>query len=223
MKLKAILFDHDGTLVDSEIIHYQLWEEILKSYGICMTLDDYVKYNAGIPTPQNAQRMVGKYDLPGITDDHLIEDKNIATTAWLSNHYFPLMPNAGEVLDYFFENNMKLAVVTGASSEGVHSTVTAHDLSGHFSTIVSGDDVENSKPAADCYLLAVHKLGLNPGQCIAIEDTENGVLAATSANIPCVAVASEISGSHDFSGAVAICSNLSDARNWIVENYDLES
>ena len=88
---------------------------------------------------------------------------------------------------------------------------------------MSGDDVENSKPAPDCYLLVAQKLGLGPGQCIAVEDTENGVLAANSANIPCIAVASEMSKSHDFSRAMVTCANLLDARNWIVENYDLES
>ena len=223
MKLKAILFDHDGTMVDSEMVHYRLWEKILKSYDISLTLEDYVKYHAGIPTPLNAQRMAGKVGLAGIAASRLIDDKNIATTTWLSNHYFPLMPNVRETLDYFFKKGLSLAIVTGAGFEGVHSTVTAHGLSDYFTTIVSGDNVENSKPAPDCYLLAAKKLGLSPGQCIAVEDTENGVLAANLATIPCIAVASEMSKSHDFSRAIVTCTNLLDARNWIVKNYDLES
>jgi beta-phosphoglucomutase-like phosphatase (HAD superfamily) len=84
---------------------------------------------------------------------------------------------------------------------------------------VTGDDVDNSKPAPDCYLLAARRLGVDTSECIAIEDSENGVAAAVSANIPCVAISTSMSKNHDLSKAMKTFVNLDEARSWITENF----
>ena len=76
-----------------------------------------------------------------------------------------------------------------------------------------------SKPAPDCYLLAAKRLGLNPSDCIAIEDTANGVAAAVAANIPCVAIATKMSQHHDLSQADKVVTSLIEARDWIKQTY----
>ncbi len=220
MNIKAILFDHDGTLVDSETKHYDMWKIILESYGIDLTLEEYIQHYAGIPTISNAETMTNRYSSLSIPASVLIDAINSATKLFLSTQTFPLMKSAREVINYFNKQGLKIAVVTGAGGEGVKNTINSYDLKSSISTVVSGDDVRKSKPAPDCYLLAAQRLGLHASECIAIEDTENGVAAAVEANITCVAVSGSMSKHHDFSKAVKVFTNLDEARNWIVESYE---
>ena len=220
MTIKAILFDHDGTLVDSELAHFKMWLEVLKVYDISLTQQQYKSHYAGIPTPANAVDMVARFTLP-VNSETLIGAKNAATQALLSREAFPLMPGARESMAFFQRCGLQLAVVTGAGREGVDVSIRGHALQGCFSTVVSGDDVPQSKPAADCYLLAMQRLGLSAAQCIAIEDTENGVIAASSAGITCLAVPNAMSEQHDFSRAARVFSNLQEATRWVENRFEL--
>lgn len=216
--IKAILFDHDGTLVDSEFVHFQMWVSILEPYGITLTEEDYIHEYAGIPSPANAIVMVDKYKLT-VTSQVLNAAKSFATERYLSNQAFPLVSGAKEVIKHFALDDVRLAIVTGASGDAPRVTIDANGLQGHFDTVVSGDDVVHSKPAPDCYLLAVKRLGLKPSDCIAIEDTENGVKAAVAANIPCVAIATKMSKHQNLSKADKVVTSLIEAKIWIKETY----
>lgn len=216
--IKAILFDHDGTLVDSENTHYEMWASILISFGISLTVEDYINRYVGIPTTTNAVKIIEKYALK-ISPSVLIESKNAATKSFLSKHAFPLSKGARESIDYFSQKDIKLAIVTGAGIEGVDATILANNFQDKFQTIVCGDDVENSKPAPDCYLLAMQRLGVNAAECIAIEDSKNGVTAAVLAGITCIALSTPMSKCQDLSQSIKTFDDLNKARKWILENY----
>jgi HAD superfamily hydrolase (TIGR01509 family) len=214
MTLRAVMFDHDGTLVDSERIHYEMWVQILADHGHDLPESQYKAVYAGMPTPANAADMVRRFGIAASVDQ-LIESKNSATQAYLSQRAFPLMPRAREVIVELYEAGLKLAVVTGASASGVHVTLRANNLEGYWTTIVSGDDVRRSKPAPDCYLLALERLGVGPAECLAIEDTQYGVEAAHGAGISSVAVPSDMSSHQDFRHASAILGNMSELGDYL--------
>lgn len=215
MKGHAILFDHDGTLVDSEPEHHHMWVSILHEFGVSLSHEEYKKDYAGMPSDTNARNLVARFKLE-INTIELYEKKNVATRDYLSNGAFPLMPGVQTALDYLYDSGFQLAVVTGAGREGIDSTIRRHALEKYFSTIVCKDDVVHSKPAPDCYLLALKQLGLTASKAIAIEDTEHGVRSATLAGITCLAIPNEMSTEHDFSEATKVFSDLDNARQWIV-------
>ena len=219
MTIKAILFDHDGTLVDSEPSHFKMWERVLKSYGVDLTMDDYKQNYAGVPTSTNAIEMVKNYPSVNVDSSILEDEKNIATRRFLSGDAFPLMDGAKETIQYFKDAGLKIAVVTGAGREGIEATIKSNGLHDFLSVVVSGDDVENSKPSPDVYIKAMERLGVDSSECIAIEDTENGSRAAVGANVPCVAVPTEMSKQHDFSKALGVFDNIGQAKKWISEHY----
>ncbi len=216
--IKAILFDHDGTLVDSEFVHFQMWTDILDAYDVRLTEEDYINDYAGIPSPANAIVMVDKYNL-AVTPQDLNHAKSVATEVYLSSQAFPLVQGAKKVIESISQEEVKLAIVTGAGGDAPAATISANKLEAHFDTVVSGDDVEHSKPAPDCYLLAAQRLGVDPSDCIAIEDTANGVRAAYAANIPCVAIATNMSKHHDLSKAIKVVNDLVEAKDWIKKVY----
>jgi len=216
LPIKAVLIDHDGTLVDSEVCHFQMWVEVLRTYGVSLREKAYKNYYAGIPTPANAADMIQRYRLE-TSADQLIRQKTIKTQSFLADVAFPLMPGALDAIKQLHEHGLKLAIVTGASRDGVEKTISCYGFGKYVSSFVSGDDVSHSKPAPDCYLLAMRKLGVVADECVAIEDTEHGVNAATAAGINCMAVPTPMSENHNFCNAVQVFTNLSNTVKWIID------
>lgn len=218
MKLKAILFDHDGTLVDSEITHYKIWQEILSGYDIDLSEQDYKDYHSGIPTIKNAAIIIEKHDL-SIPAQELIDKKEALTHEFLNKTPFPLMQGAKETIQDFHNAGLRLGIVTGAGRFGVDSTLKGHQLEEYFEVITTGEDVMKSKPDPAVYQLALDKLGLKAAECIALEDTENGIRAAISAGLVCCAIRNDFSSSHDLSNATQEFDDMESARHWIISNH----
>ena len=218
MAIKAVLFDHDGTLVDSEPVHSALWQQVLEQYGVVLTDEQYRNHYAGVPTVANAKDIVERFSL-NESADVLVAKKNAATQAYLKVRAFPLMRGVKEVASSLSRHGLKLAIVTGASKETAQATLDRHSLSGMFSMIVSSDEVAQSKPAPDCYLLALKQLEVHASECVAIEDTEHGMRAAVGAGISCIALPTAMSRNHDFTPAVAVLSDLGEALEYLEKNH----
>jgi HAD superfamily hydrolase (TIGR01509 family) len=218
--LKAVLYDHDGTLVDSEAAHYRMWAGVLAAHGVALSESEYQSHYAGIPTSANAGDLVARFAM-AVPAGRLAEAKKSATDAFLSREAFPLMPGVRESLAYFGARGLRLGIVTGAGHTGVSTTLRAHGLAADFEVIVTADDVARSKPAPDSYLLAIERLGLAAAECVAIEDTAHGVASARAAGMACVAVPNAMSARHDFSRASAVAASLAEATRWIATKYAL--
>ncbi|BEV72522.1 MULTISPECIES: HAD family phosphatase [unclassified Paludibacterium] len=214
MTIKAVLFDHDGTLVDSEMIHYRLWYDVLRLHGVDLPLPVYQQRYAGVPSDDNARDMVTRFELD-VAAETLFAAKDQRTVDYLAQQAFPLMPGVPEMLDACRRHRLDLAVVTGANQHGVAASAREHACFSRFATMVSRDDVRFSKPEPDVYLLALERLELKAEECIAIEDTESGARAAHAAGIRCIAVPTALSQHHDFSGAETRCGNMGEAWHWI--------
>lgn len=218
--LQAVLFDHDGTLVDSEPVHLLLWQEVLAPLGVHLDTDTYLAHHAGMPTPANAQALVQRYGMP-LTAAELAQAKHEATVRWLAVQPFPLMPEARAVLQRLREVGVRLAIVTGAEAAGAQRTLEGHGLEGMFETVVSGDDVRHSKPAPEGYALALARLGLPPEACVAVEDTETGLRAAIGAGLRALAVPHALSAGQDLSGAHRHFDNLTQVADWLLPQTHL--
>ncbi len=93
-------------------------------------------------------------------------------------------------------------------------TLSLYGFEDYFSTVVAVEDVANSKPAPDCYLKALEEIGVAAGDAMAVEDTQHGLEAATSAGLRCVVIPTELSVNHDFSTASRVYSSL---PQWLSE------
>ncbi|MBU2875903.1 HAD family hydrolase [Marinobacter salexigens] len=216
MPIQAVLFDHDGTLVNSEPTHLKLWNAVLRDYGVELSDQEYKDLYAGVPTPTNATDLISRFRIPSTAAD-LIAAKQLETKRYLEEQSFPLMPGVSETILALDKLGLKLGVVTGASAHGLGVTLRANKFESLFSLTVSGDDVLRSKPAPDCYLLALEHLSLQPEHCIAIEDTEHGLRAAAAAGIRCLAIPTEMSKHHDFSLATAVLPDMNAAFEYVKE------
>jgi beta-phosphoglucomutase len=112
--IKAILFDLDGTLIDSEYFHFECWNDILSASGIQLTYEDWLQSYAGIPLETNAQNIHQKYKLQAPLEE-IISNRKALTLRRLNNIEVPLMHYVKEILDFFTAKNLTLALVTGSS------------------------------------------------------------------------------------------------------------
>jgi HAD superfamily hydrolase (TIGR01509 family) len=145
----------------------------------------------------------------------LVAEKEAARDAYLTASAFPLMPGARDAVQSLHRRGVMLGIVTGAGASAVHVTVARHFATSPFRTIVSGDDVARSKPAPDCYQLALQRLRLDASECVAIEDTATGLAAAHAAGLRCIVVPHALSSHHDVSRAAYVATDLADAVAWL--------
>ncbi|MDC8833050.1 HAD family hydrolase [Alteromonas gilva] len=207
--LQAVLFDHDGTLIDSEAVHFGLWQETLKPFGVTLTEQYYNDVMAGVPTPQNGTDVVRDFNL-NADPQQLANIKTELTKAYLDAQPFPLMPFAKETLTLCHQRGLRIAIVTGGSKYSVQRTLSSYGFAEWVECVVAVEDVENSKPAPDCYLKALTVMGLSAQQAIAVEDTEHGLRAAVGAGLQCVAIPTAQSAGHNFTTAIAQYRDLSE-------------
>ncbi|MDQ2693812.1 MAG: HAD family phosphatase [Pseudomonadota bacterium] len=220
--LKGVLFDFDGTLVDSENIHFHLWNDVLRPYGVCLGRQEYKDSYAGRTTPHNAADVIRQHRLE-VSADELVRRKQDAFHAWLNDTELPLMAYAREAMAFFRRCGLRLAVVTGSARYGVLLSLERSGLLAMVDTVVTRDDVTDSKPHPESYLRALGTLKLAARDCVAFEDTENGVRSAKAAGVVCCAVRNEFSLSHDFALADQVFDGLEEATRWVALAYGLET
>lgn len=181
----AIIFDHDGTLVNSEPVHLARWQSLLDPYGAQLTTEEYHRFLSGRPSLASAEWLVNRFALP-VEPDVLFQQKHRAMCAWLSQQACPLMDGARTLLEHLQAAGVPLALASGASQAEVQASLKYHQLQNFFPVVTTREQVTHNKPAPDVYLLAAGGLGLAPEQCLAIEDSDSGQLAAQAAGMVCL-------------------------------------
>lgn len=211
--LKGIVFDLDGVLVHTEELHYLTWVEVLKSFGINFSKEEYLNY-AGKRENIIGAELTKFYNLKNIGEDYLCKRKRKLMEKWIKSKELELMPYAREAVKYFSDKKFKLAVCSGSFKDQTINKLKKTSLYSFFPLIVSGDEVKRGKPYPDIYLLTAKKLSLKPKECLALEDTQYGVESAKSAGLFCFGIPSEFSKKQDFSKADKIFSSLKEVINW---------
>jgi len=216
-KIKGLLFDLDGTLIDSEKFHFDCWNEFLVQYGVVLDFKDWLSHYAGIPLPQNAQTIIGKYKIE--TDLHsFIERREQLTFDGFRTKDIALMPFALDFVQYFYERGFTLAVVTASPRIDVEAVFERNGLAKYFSLFVTRTDVSKSKPDPESYRVCVEKLGLQTAQCIVFEDTVNGVKSAVAAGITCYAVQNNVRAHQKLKIADQLFLNFAHVKSFMLEN-----
>jgi len=185
--VKAVLFDLDGTLINSEYFYYSNWASMLANeFQLFITYEDWIKDFAGHTSVRNAQYLIDQFGIE-TTIDYIWKTtrENYAKSDMTT---IELMPHVKETLDYLKEKNIRIALVTSSHKSIVDTVLGHHNLMDYFEFFITRELVENPKPNAEPYLLAIDKIGLPKEEIVAIEDTITGFMAATAAGLTCIAI-----------------------------------
>lgn len=210
--LKAVIFDMDGVIIDSEPAHMMLENETYKKLGIEVTGDEHHSF-VGSTSKYMWEALKNKYKL-NQTLDELIEYDRSTYFKYLNSDIceITLIDGVKELIKDFHENGIKLAIASSSPLNVIEAIVVKFKLEEYFEVFVTGDYVKRSKPEPDIFLFASEKLGVSPENCIVIEDSHNGVRAAKKAGIKCVGINSDPAGSQDISMADLVINSFKEVN-----------
>lgn len=206
--LKAILFDLDGVVADTEIIQLKAWNNALVKFDLILTEEQYLNL-AGKGGAEIESEIYQLFNL-NLEKGQLLQIKKAAAKNRILNDPIDLMFFAREAIEYFKSEGLKIALVTSSPQEQMMLKLDKIGLKNSFDQSVSGSEVEKHKPHPDLYLRALDKIGLESSQCLAFEDTQYGVMAAKSAGVTCFAVPNDLTLNQDFSRADKVFNNLKE-------------
>jgi HAD superfamily hydrolase (TIGR01509 family) len=209
--MKAIIFDMDGLMVDSERLYQQAQEEITRQFN--QTLPEKIRLTMMGRKPLESMKiLVEAMDIP--TDAvKLLERRNEIMREKYKNDLVPL-PGLEYIIDVF-SGKLKLAISTGAQEEFLDIVVDRLGIRNKFDVLQSSDEIREGKPHPEIYLKTCKKLGLKPGECIVLEDSVNGVLAGKRAGCYVIAVPSIYTRQENFADADFVAHDLFDAARHI--------
>lgn len=200
--VKAVIFDMDGVLVDSQPIHYKADMIALEKLGVNVSLEQLQKYT-GTSNPNRFARFKKDFGIAQSVEEITVLQESIIFDLIAKNDLQPIK-GVKQLLDNLKLHNLNLAVASSSSHRFIDAVLTKINIKDYFDIIVSGEDLKNSKPAPDIFLATANKLNITPADCIVIEDSENGVLAAITANMKCIGYINPNSGNQDLTKATLI-------------------
>ncbi|MEE0933057.1 MAG: HAD family phosphatase [Clostridium sp.] len=179
-KIKAVIFDMDGVIFDTEMVYLKVWSEVFEKYGYKMTKEIYASV---LGTGRENVKKVFLHnfgnDLP-IDIMYKEKDEELAKAV---EKGIPLKNGAYEMLTYLRENNFKIALATSAVKERAIKQLRQANIEVFFNAIVCRDEVKETKPNPEIFLKAAENLDINPKECIVIEDSSAGIKAAFNAGM----------------------------------------
>jgi len=209
MLYRALLFDLDGTLAETDSLHLPTWVDVLRPYGIEV---DEEYYKARISGRSNS-KIVGDL-LPDLSSEDR-RDLAEAKEASFRKHARELEPLPG-LLDFMEEakdRGLSLALVTNAPEENVEAILLALDLGVFFDELVLSDEVGPVKPDPAPYKAALERLGVGPDEALAFEDSTSGIASAVGASIPTVGIAStQAAETLEEAGAFMVAEDFADPK-----------
>ncbi len=197
--LKAIIFDMDGVLINSEPIHFETDVNVLKKFNVELSYDFYKQF-IGTTLYHIWDELIKEYKLTKSRAE-LIEMADVEKEKILSETGFIEIPGVKNLVKNIYENGYPLAVASSSPYDYIERATSAIGVRKYFKEILSGQFFENPKPAPDIFLEAAKKLGVKPEECLVIEDSKNGVRAAKAAGMVCVGFINPDSGDQDLSSA----------------------
>lgn len=214
--LKAVIFDMDGVLVDSEPLHAKAHIIALKKRGIDITMD-YCSSFVGSTTLHMIETLKSDFDI-NATVTQLLEEYKKEKEQLLISEGHTAIPFTKNLIQDLYNHGIKLAIASSSTMEEIEDVATNLGIKQYFHKLVSGTNVPKPKPAPDIFIKVMMELGVSKNECIIIEDSCNGTAAGVSAGIPVIGFVNENSGNQDLSKAFLLIEGFEEIDYKFIEN-----
>ncbi len=217
MKKRAVIFDMDGTLFDTEPLSFLSWKRLVELGRVDASVLEMFPAMIG-----KNRATINKMLTDAYGEDFPLEEtarlRSVLTKEELDRNGVPMKHFAAQILAALQERGYKLALATSTSAASVEDYMQRTRFDAYLHAIVTGDRVKNSKPAPDIFLLAAERLGVKPEECFVLEDSHNGVRAGHAAGMTVIMVPDLQEVTEEMRRLSAhICKTLEDALHWIDE------
>lgn len=207
--LKAVIFDMDGVVIDSEPIHHKAYHQMFADVGIEVPNSLYETFT-GQSTIKICKRLCYEFILD-LNPEELVNIKRKHFKYLFENDPdLCLIDGVSELIKEYYHNGLTLVLASSASMPNINRVFKRFDLDQYFIAKLSGADLKESKPHPEIFIKAAQESGCQATECIVIEDSTNGVLAAKGANIYCVGFDSPHSTNQDYSKADKVINSFKE-------------
>lgn len=207
--LKAVLFDLDGVIVNTEPLHYEAYKGMFKRVGAQVD-DNLYKTFKGKSTLEVCETVIQTFNLTHEASELIAIKRSLFKDLFFNASKFQLIDGVLDLIKDFYANDVTLVLASSASMFTIDSVFEKFDLDQYFSGKFSGTHLKQSKPHPEIFIKAAAHTGYNKNECIVIEDSTNGITAANRADIFCIGYKSEDSNDQDYSTADLVITSLND-------------
>lgn len=200
--LKAIIFDMDGVIIDSEPLHAKAAILALKKYNIDIS-PDYLQQFIGSTTLHMCETMIREFHID-VAAEELLEENNKQKAHLLKEEGYPVIPYVTDLIKNLHDHGMKLIIASSSLPHAIENVMNTLQITPYFQGYVSGSMVKYPKPAPDIFLLAAKRLGVTPDECLVIEDSSHGISASLAAGMSSIGFVNPNSGNQDLSKATML-------------------
>ncbi len=213
-RFDAVIFDMDGVLIDSEPLHFAVLADLLARAGHTYTRAENEQF-IGTTSEAMFSTMIARYKLPGSVATY--EARYDSALLQVLQQPHPPAPGVTALLDRLRDRRVRVGVASSSRRLWVEATLRSLGVAQAFEVVVAGDDVERGKPDPAIYLLAAKRLGVRPEQCLAIEDSPNGVQSARAAGMTVLGVRTEYTAHLQLDGVARTVDSLVELELTIPE------
>ncbi len=204
--IQAFIFDMDGVIIDSEPLHFSADKMLLQEFGVTITDEELHAY-VGTTDRLMWSELKEKYNLQLSLDELLARQKQYKRQVFTGRELQPVK-GINELLGDLKKKGIPTGLASSSARDFIELILQKLKIRAYFQAVVSGEEVENSKPAPDIFLQAAKLLNAAPANCVVLEDSEHGVKAAKAAGMKCIAYRNPSSGRQDLSAADKIVTTL---------------
>jgi len=207
MSDKAVIFDMDGVLIDSEPAYLEMNLKMFEQFGIEMDEENY-KALVGIPSVPMWKFLKEKYELKNEVSEFITLEKKRMLEILDSDIITKPVTGIKELMDDLKSFNFKLSVASSSAKDNINFVLEKLKIKDNFEFIISGEDVVNGKPFPDIFLKVSDFFNISPEKCFVIEDSVNGIKAANSAGMNSIGFINDGTNTQDLSKADIIINNF---------------
>lgn len=218
MSLKAVLFDMDGVIVDTEPLHRKAYFKTFKDLGIEVSEDLYTTFT-GAATKRVFETLIDQFNLKHTSEDLAKIKRDYFKDYFYNDEEFDLIIGVKDLIEHYFENGITLILASSATMVTINMVFEKFELEKYFSGKISGADLKESKPHPEVFQLAAELANEPVENCMVIEDSTNGILAAHRANIFCAAYRSPHSKNQDYTLADTVVSDYEELQLDKISKY----
>lgn len=175
-KIKAVLFDMDGVLIDAKDWHYEALNKALELFGMEISRYDHLSTFDGLPTKVKLEILSKRYYLPKELHSLINQMKQAYTIEMINTKCHPMFSHE-YALSMLHQRGYKIAVCSNSVRKTIELMMDRAELTSYLDLIVSNEDVSKAKPDPEMYLNAIAKFGMKPKECLVVEDNPNGIQA----------------------------------------------
>ena len=218
--LKAVIFDMDGVIVNSEPLHHKAYFKMFEEFNLDVSNSLYESFT-GKSTLAICKELCEIFDLNIKPENLVLSKRKHFKKIFDKDKTFQMINGALDLIQNYFNNNLTLVLASSASMTNINRIFKKFDLDKYFKAKISGADLKESKPNPEIFIRAANLSGFNKNECLVIEDSTNGVIAAKSAGIYCVGFNSANSKNQNYDLADLVISDLNKISfNYISKKFN---